>query len=158
MRRHQAPAAVAAELVAVGKTVNMRQQEIPTPTAEVAAWLSDVPVDLREHIDRLRALVHQVAFEEDAWPLVEEIKWGQPSYRSPNGNESTPVRLNWTDEGDAALLTHCQSTVIADFRTAFGDGFRFDGDRAVLFGPADALHEAEVAELIRHALTYRRRR
>lgn len=132
------------------------ERQVPPPIPAVAEWLRDAPVALRDRLDQLRALVHQVASEEDAWPLVEEIKWGQPSYRSPHGNESTPVRLGWTDVGDASLLVHCQSSVIPQFRDAFGDRFRFDGDRAVLFGTAEELHETELAELIRHALTYRR--
>ena len=131
--------------------------EVPPPVSAVADWLRTVPVELRDRVDQLRALVHHVARDEGAWPLVEEVKWGQPSYRSSHGNESTPVRLGWTGDGDAALLTHCQSTVIPEFRAAYGDDFRFDGDRAVLFGADDDLDEPELAELIRHALTYRRR-
>lgn len=132
------------------------EHQVPPPIPAVAEWLHTVPVRLRDCLVQLRTLVHHVALDEDAWPLVEEIKWGQPSYRSPHGKESTPVRLGWTDAGDAALLTHCQSRVIPEFRDEFGDRFRFDGHRAVLFGSADELHEAELAELIRHALTYRR--
>ncbi|MDW3218251.1 MAG: DUF1801 domain-containing protein [Acidimicrobiales bacterium] len=134
------------------------EHRTPPPSPAVADWLADVPDDVRECVDRLRSVVHRVAWEEGAWPLVEEIKWGQPSYRSPHARESTPLRLGWTDTGDAALLAHCQSRVIPDFRDAFGDRFRFEGNRAVLFGSVADVHEAELAELIRHALTYRRRR
>lgn len=132
------------------------EHEIPPPIPAVAEWLNDVPAGLHDCLVRLRMLVHAVALDEAAWPLVEEIKWGQPSYRSPHGRESTPVRLGWTGDGDAALLTHCQSTVVGEFRAVFGDRFRFDGNRAVLFASADEIREPELAELIRHALTYRR--
>lgn len=130
--------------------------EVPPPGPAVAEWLQTVPAGLRDCVTELRTLIYRVALEENAWPLVEEIKWGQPSYRSPNGRESTPVRLGCTDTGDAALLTHCQSSVISEFRDAFGDRFRFDGRRAVLFGSTDEVREAELTALIRHALTYRR--
>ncbi len=130
--------------------------EVPPPIPVVDAWLQTVPAGLQDRLMQLRTLIHEVAIDEDAWPLVEEIKWGQPSYRSPHRNESTPVRLGWTRSGEVALLTHCQSRVIPEFRRAFGDRFRFDGDRAVLVDPAGELYDAELAELIRHALTYRR--
>ena len=88
------------------------------------------------------------------------MAWGQPSYRSARRSESTPVRLGWTDDGDTALLAHCQSSVIPTFREAHGADFRIEGNRAVLIGPGDPLddrREAALAELVRHALTYRRR-
>ena len=130
---------------------------VPPPTELVARRLRTVPTDQRALLERLRTLVHEIAHAERAWPLVEELKWGQPSYRSPHGNESTPIRLGWTESGDVALLTHCQSRVIPEFRAVFGDRFRYDGDRAVLIGSPDELHEVELAELIGRALTYRRR-
>jgi len=133
------------------------KHQVPPPPDVVTERVRSAPVELRDRIYRLRALVYDVGAKADAWPLIEEIKWGQPSYRSPHGNESTPVRIGWTDDGDVALLTHCQSTVIPEFRSAFGDRYRFDGNRAVLLGPKDELHDDDLAELIHHALTYRRR-
>jgi hypothetical protein len=37
--------------------------------------------------------------------------------------------------------------VIPELRAVFGDRFRFDGDRAVLVGSGDELHEPEITEL-----------
>lgn len=131
---------------------------VPAPSGVVAEWRRSVPDELRGRLDRLREIVHEVAADENAAPVIEELKWGQPSFRSPHGIESTPIRLGWTDDGDAALLTHCRSRVIPEFRAAFGDRFRYDGTRAVLLGPDDDVDAPEIADLVRHALTYRRRR
>lgn len=135
----------------------MTSPPTPAPTPAVADWLGAVPAELRTLAERIRALVHAVACEVDATPLVEELKWGQPSYRSPHGNESTPVRIGWTDDGDVAVLAHCQSSVVADFRAAFPHRFRYDGNRAVLLGPSDLGRVDELGDLVGHALTYRRR-
>ncbi len=129
---------------------------VPAPTPAVADWLGSGPPELVAIAERLRDLIHHVAFEVDAWPLVEELKWGQPSYRSPHGNESTPVRIGWSGSGDVALLAHCQSSVVPEFRAAFGDRFRFDGDRAVLVGESDVGRLDELTEFVSRALTYRR--
>lgn len=129
-------------------------------TDAVAAWWDGVPAEHRGRLAQLDRLISEVADEHDATPLVVELKWGQPSYRSPHGNESTPIRLGWTDDGDVAMMTHCQSKVIPEFREAHGDSFRIDANRAVLIGHGDEIgerREAALAELIRHALTYRRR-
>ena len=130
--------------------------DVPAPSDAVATWLKATPVELRDLAERLRSLVYSVAREEAAWPLIEELKWGQPSYRSSHGNESTPVRLGWTDDGEMAVLTHCQSSVIPEFRDAFGDQFRYEGNRAILLAPDDDFDEVVLSEALRHALTYRR--
>lgn len=129
---------------------------VPVPPPEVADWFGSGPPELAGRAAQLRRLIHQVAFDVEAWPLVEEMRWGQPSYRSPHGNESTPVRIGWTADDDVALLTHCQSSVVAEFRAAFGDRFRFDGDRAVLVGESDVASIDELTDFVSRALTYRR--
>ncbi len=130
--------------------------EVPTPSPVVADWFAAVPSDLTGLVERLRTLIYRVAFDVDAWPLVEELKWGQPSYRSPHGNESTPIRLGFTSGNDVALLAHCQSSVVPEFRAAFGERFRFDGDRAVLLSERDASSIDDLTDFVRRALTYRR--
>ena len=130
--------------------------EVPRPSPAVAEWFRTAPPALIGLADHLRTLIHRVAFDVGAWPLVEELKWGQPSYRSPHGNESTPVRIGWTKSDDVALLTHCQSSVVPEFRAAFADRFRFDGDRAVLVRPSDIARVDELTEFVSRALTYRR--
>lgn len=130
--------------------------DVSPPPSAVAEWFRAAPPELIDLVDRLRDLIHRVAFDVDAWPLVEELKWGQPSYRSPHGNESTPVRIGWTKRDDVALLTHCQSSVVPEFRAAFGDQFRFDGDRAVLVSNSDAARIDELTGFVSRALTYRR--
>ena len=130
--------------------------EPPAPSVPVVDWLDGAPADVRTRVERLRGLLHETAVEVGASPLMEEMKWGQPSYRSAQGRESTPVRLDWTAGGDVLVLVHCQTTVIADFAATAGDRYRFDGTRAVVFGADDEVIDEDLVALFTHALTYRR--
>ena len=136
--------------------MNALVAEVPALSAAVVDWLDGAPADVRTRVERLRGLLHEVAVEVDAGQLVEEMKWGQPSFRSARGRESTPVRLDWTGDGDVLVLVHCQTSVIADFAATAGDRYRFDGTRAVVFGADDEVIDEDLVALFTHALTYRR--
>ncbi|MBF9035212.1 DUF1801 domain-containing protein [Rhodobacterales bacterium HKCCE2091] len=82
--------------------------------------------------------------------VTESLKWGQPSYAAPGG---TPIRLGRGRHGGAAVFTHCATSVVPEFRAAFGDRFRYDGTRGVLLDPGAPPDELRM--LIRRALTYR---
>ncbi len=128
----------------------------PAPPDRVAEAFAGFPDEHRATLDSLRSLIFDVADEVGAAPLTEELKWGQPSYRSARPRESTPIRLASTADGDfVALLAHCQSSVIPDFRAMFPADFRFDGDRAILFRPGEDLQPNRLRLCIEHALRYR---
>ena len=114
-------------------------------TPEVRAVFDSYPEPARTELLALRDLIFQVA---EGLPVVEEVKWGQPSYRAPKGS---PLRLGVTKSGDLALYAICTTTIIETFRQGPGANFRFEKNRAVLPRPDefDALRP-----LIAHALTY----
>ncbi len=102
----------------------------------------------------LRALIYDIAATLPVGRIEESTKWGQPSYATPDTKAATPIRLGLTKSGEVAVLTHCQTTVIGDFRALESPDMRFDGNRALLL-PADQPPPLdEIAPLIRAALTY----
>lgn len=130
----------------------------PSPAStEVQAAFDALPEHAQPRLAELRALIFAVADEVDAAPLTETLKWGQPSYQSVRPRESTTIRLGVTGDGDVALFFHCQSSVIPSFREQFGSAFRYEGNRAVLFGVDDPMPHDTVRLPIEHALCYRRR-
>ena len=130
----------------------------PAPPDDVAEAIAAVPDEHQPTIAALRRLIFDVAAEVGSAPLVEELKWGQPSYRSARAHESTPVRLGVTADGaHVALLVHCRSSVISDFRATFPTQFRYEGNRAILFRPDDDLQVERLRLCIEHALRYRTR-
>ena len=127
----------------------------PPAPPEVAAAIAALPGEVRSLLDRLRALIFRVAADEAAGPVAEGLSWGQPAYRAPRG---ATLRLGRARTGEAALFVTCTTDLIETFRPVAPAGTRFEGSRAVLFGPGDSIDEAALSLLIARALTYRRQR
>ena len=97
--------------------------------AEIAARFAGFPDPARAGLLRLRALIFEVAQET------------QGAGRT----------------GVYAIFTHCQTSLISDFRSLFPTDFRYDGNRAVLFQDIEAPDTDKLRLLISSALTYHRR-
>ncbi len=125
----------------------------PPPAVEAAFAKYDIAQ--RQHLMELRTLIFDIAATLTNCRIAETIKWGQPSYTTADTKAATPMRLGVTKNGDVAIFTHCQSTVMSDFRALAPRDMRFDGNRAVLMAPDAPLPLDTIAPLIRSALTYR---
>ena len=101
-------------------------------------------------LSKLWHLIQDIAEAEGATPLRETLAWGQPSLKASKG---TALRLAETKAGDAALLVHCATTVMAEAQMRPSD-LRFDGNRGILLDPTAPLPTADLAPVIRRALTY----
>lgn len=128
--------------------------EAPPPHPEVARAYDALPDEIRPTLDRLRALVFEVAATEAAGPVEEVLRWGEPAYIAPRG---ATLRLGQARTGEAALFVTCTSSLIDDFRPVAPEGTRFDGTRAVLFEPGAEIDEPALALLLGRALTYHRK-
>jgi len=108
---------------------------------QVAAVFAAYPAPLRKRLLALRDLVFDVAAKtEGVGPLTETLKWGQPSYLTEATRSGTMVRIDRLKKGDGyAIYFHCQSGLVPKFRELYADIFRFEGKRALLFGPAERL-------------------
>ena len=117
----------------------------------------DLTADQRSIVAQLHRLIVEVADEVEATPVVVETKWGQPSLRAARPGASTPLRIAVTDDGDVALLAHCQTSVMPGLQDRSGEAFRFDGNRGVLFATTEDLRSDLLRTAIAHALTYHHR-
>lgn len=127
----------------------------PFASAEVAASYAEFPEPQRDTLLRLRALIFETARENPVGGGLEEsLKWGQPAYRPAHPRTGTTIRLGLSKSGGCALFVHCQTTLIADFRAVAPDGFRFEGNRAMLLPERGAAEPGPLCLLIRRALTY----
>lgn len=127
----------------------------PAPTAAILAAFDAVPKPARDHLLALRSLIFDIAATLPVGRVEESLKWGQPSYATPDTKAATPIRLALTKGGDVGIFTHCQSTVMADFQTIAPKSMRFDGNRALHLDPHAPLPTGDITPLIRAALTYR---
>lgn len=121
-----------------------------------------MPDDLRPTLLALRDLILETAAElPQAGVVLETLKWGQPSYLPRRPRVGSTVRLGATKDGTrAALLFHCQTSIIADFKAGPGADadIAYDGNRAILLDPATDVPRDLLRLPIRHALTYHLKR
>lgn len=129
-------------------------------TAAVAAAFAAYPTAMRRKLLALRALVFEVAARTDGvGPLQETLKWGQPSYLTPETGSGTTVRLDRLKNGEGyAVYFHCQSGLIETFREIYPDTFTFEGKRAIVFGAGDRVPVRALRHCIGLALTHHLRR
>jgi len=122
----------------------------------VAAVFKAYPAGMRKRVLALRELVFDVAAKtEGVGPLTETLKWGQPSYLTEETKSGTTVRIDRLKKaGGYALYVHCQSGLVPRFRDLYGDTFRYEGKRALLFDIDARLPLAELRHCIGLALTH----
>jgi len=121
------------------------QVPIPPP---IQAAMDAVPTAQREILMALRRMILETATGD----IEETLKWGQPSYRATGSNKGTPIRIGLNKSGSTALFTHCQTSVISDFRALFPDEFSYEGNRALIV--EDTSKSALLRSFIKSALTY----
>ena len=106
----------------------------------------------------LRQLILETALETDGVSdLVETLKWGEPSYVTKSGST---VRVGWrkSQPDQYALYFHCKTTLIDTFKELYGDTFRFEGNRAIVFSKNDEIPVSELKHCIFLSLTYHKRK
>ena len=125
------------------------------PPPEVADAFAALPLAHRATFDRLRHLILDVAATtEDVGALEETLKWGQPSYRPTRPRSGTTVRLGLSRDERPALLVHCQTSLVGDFRSRYGGLFDFEDNRALVLRDDEPLPEAALRHCVALALTY----
>lgn len=137
----------------------------PFTSSAVAAKFDAYPPPVRRKLLALRELVLRTAAAIPEVGAVEEtLKWGEPAYVPKNRAGST-VRMDWKAKAPEqyAMYFLCTTNLVETFRTMFPNDFRFEGNRALVFGldervPMDALSVCIAASLTYHLKSPRRRK
>jgi len=114
----------------------------------------DYPTTVKNQLFHLRELVLKVASEIDGLNSLEEtLKWGEPSYLTKHGST---LRMDWKKKKPEqyAVYFKCTSKLVPTFRILYGDTFKFEDNRAIVFGLNEKILERELKQCIRMALTY----
>jgi hypothetical protein len=123
----------------------------------VAQKFATYPPALRERMLGLRALVLETAEATPGVGRIEEtLKWGQPSYLTPETGSGTTVRIDAHPAGGVAMFVHCQTNLVETFRRHY-PGLDYEGDRAIVMCDAP-IDEAALRHCIGLALTYHARK
>lgn len=122
--------------------------------SKVKEKFESYPSFVRNKMNYLRKLVIQTAKEIDGLKELEEtLKWGEPSYLTKNG---TTIRMDWKNSkpNEYAMYFHCQTKLVDTYRELYGDKFKFEGNRAIVFGCNEKIAEKELKHCISIALNY----
>jgi Domain of unknown function (DU1801) len=133
----------------------------PFANKKIAEVFDGYPGDLRKKLDRLREIVFEVANEtEGIGELEEALRWGSPSYLTSDTRSGTTVRIDrigW-QKGQYGVFVHCQSGVMEQFKSAFGNDYKYDGSRGIVLDSKDEIPEEAIRHFIWLALTYHLRK
>ena len=122
----------------------------------VARVFDSYPKSVHKKMMYIRQLVLDTASETEGVNALEEtLKWGEPSYLTKGGSI---VRIDWKDRGPDpyAVYFNYNTSLIDTFRELYGEVFKFEGSRAIVFRDTDMLPIAELRLCMSLALTYHR--
>ena len=132
----------------------------PIANPAVAHVFASYPVPMRRKLMALRQLILDTAARTDGvGPLEETLKWGEPAYVTSASKSGSTIRIGWKKSlpSQYAMYFHCQTNLVATFRTRFPDDFTFEGNRSIVFDQADVVPRKSLSCCIAAALTYHRR-
>jgi hypothetical protein len=135
----------------------MRNTSAEFGDAAVKATFSAYPKPLKAKLLALRRLIFDTArTTQGVGTLEETLKWGQPSYLTPETGSGTTVRIDQVKStaGQYAVYFHCQTDLVETFRGLYPTKLNFGGNRCILLSAADDVPEAALRHCIGLALTY----
>ena len=124
-------------------------------TSSVEETFLSLDEDYRDILLEVRRLIFDVAQTMPEVGRIEEtLKWGQPAYLTPETKSGSTIRLGISKDGAPSIYTHCQTTIMSDFKTLCPDDFRYDGNRGVHIDIDQPVPFEKLQLLIARALTY----
>ena len=137
------------------KKVSGRKQD-----AAVDAVFDAYPKSVKAKLIAMRKLIFDTAkTTKGVGALEEALKWGQPSYLTPESKSGSTIRIDQvkSSPGRYAVYFHCQTDLVETFRELYPK-LSFSGNRAILLDAADKVPEAELRHCVALALTYHLRK
>ncbi len=143
-----------------GKSVARKPRAAFGDTA-VDAVFSGYPKPIKARLLALRRLIFDTAnVTKGVGALEETLKWGQPSYLTPETKSGSTIRIDQvkTEPGAYAVYFHCQTDLVETFRELYPTQMRYGGNRSILLNAKDAVPEAALRHCVALALTYHLRK
>jgi hypothetical protein len=125
--------------------------------AAVEAAFSAYPKPLQARLLALRRLIFDTARTmQGVGALQETLKWGQPSYLTPETKSGSTLRIDQVKSAadQYAVYFHCQTDLVETFRGLYPTELTYGGNRNILLRAKDDVPEAALRHCIGLALTY----
>src|ERR1700759_2219933 len=125
------------------------------PASHVEAIFRAYPQPARARLSALRRLILDTARATAGVGRIEEtLKWGQPSYLTPETKSGSTVRIDHVDGKRYAIYFHCQTDLVATFRELYSDKWSYGGNRCILLNAENKIDETALRHCVALALTY----
>ena len=112
------------------------------------------PSSVRPKLEHLRNLIVETASENESTDKLEvTLKWGEPTFKVKKGS---PVRIDWKPKApdQYAMYFICTTSLVETFRMVYGDTFKYEKNRALIFNLEEPIPEKELKDCINMALNY----
>ncbi len=111
------------------------------------------PKDAKVVFISLRKLLFSVAKERELGEVEEDLKWGEPSYKTISGS---PVRIAWKENkpDQISLFFNCNTSLVETFREIYTDSLQFEGNREIVVPISEPFPEPELTHCLFMALNY----
>jgi hypothetical protein len=122
----------------------------------VEAVFGAYPKPVKAKLLALRRLIFDTAkATKGVGALEEALKWGQPSYLTPETKSGSTIRIDQVkpEAGQVAVYFHCQTNLVETFRELYPE-LSFGGNRSILLSAGDKLPAAALRHCVALALTY----
>lgn len=106
------------------------------------------PKAVRNRLMDLRRLIFETAASTSGVGTLEEtLKWGQPSYLTPETKSGSTIRIDQVKDrpGEIGMYFNCNSRLVETFVELYPGIFKTDFKRVLLFDEADALFGKRVS-------------
>jgi hypothetical protein len=123
----------------------------------VGAVFSAYPKPVNAKLLALRRLIFDTAKKTNGVGRLEEtLKWGQPSYLTPETKSGSTIRIDQIKSATNkyAIFFHCQTDLVETFRELYPSEFSYEGNRCILLDAAEKLPEPALRHCVALALTY----
>jgi hypothetical protein len=123
----------------------------------VDAVFSAYPKPVKAKLLALRRLIFDTAkTTEGVGALEETLKWGQPSYLTPETKSGSTIRIDRikSSANQYAVYFHCQTDLVETFRNLYPTELSYEGSRSIILNAEDAIPEPELRHCVALALTY----
>jgi hypothetical protein len=133
-----------------------KQPRAENSNPAVEAVFGAYPKPVKAKLLALRRLIFDTAkVTKGVGTLQETLKWGQPSYLTPETKSGSTIRIDQVkpEAGQVAVYFHCQTNLVETFRELYPE-LSFGGNRSILLDAADKLPETALRHCVALALTY----
>ncbi|WP_338692690.1 DUF1801 domain-containing protein [Bradyrhizobium sp. 26S5] len=141
----------------MGKPARTTGKTARRPQANAADTLFDAyPAPVKARLLALRRLIFKTAkATRGVGALQETLKWGQPSYLTPETGSGSTIRIDQVKPAadQVAVYFHCQTNLVETFRELYPE-LSYSGNRAILLDVAGELPEVALRHCVALALTY----